>query len=303
MSSRGVPPHAVRVWHVHEQGPRQLHAVLEAMGVEPSAAVAEGRVWIGKLRATQATLELAVGAQVEVHAARLFVDEPYVLERVDGFVAAFKPAAWATEPERAGLASLTEKLEAALGTPLHAVSRLDVGVSGVVLLSEGRAAHQRAVELKSAHAIRRRYLAVAERAPETERGVWSTPLSNKPASTQFSLVALASEHLLPDGRRTRPALLTLEPVTGRKHQLRLHSAEHGLPLLGDRAHGGVRRLTSETGAVREIPRILLHSARLELETRTGEAWIVFAPPPSDFVDTWCSLGGRAEDLTRAVDAA
>lgn len=284
-----------RVWEVRAGGPRTLGDVLAAMGVEP-AALAAGRVWVGRRRAEDAALELPVGARVEVHPARAPGERATLVERAEGFVVAFKPAALPTEADRSGHASLVEEIAELVGAPLHAVSRLDVGVSGLVLLSEGRAAHRRAAALGAAGALRRRYLAVAERAPKSERGTLSQPVDGRPASTEYALVARAREHSLPDGTRAAPVLLRLDPVTGRKHQLRLHARALGAPLLGDRAHGGASRLTAEGGRVLRVPRVMLHAGRLELPRQAGGVWVIRALPPADFVELWCALGGGEAEL-------
>jgi 23S rRNA-/tRNA-specific pseudouridylate synthase len=92
-----------------------------------------------------------------------------------------------------------------------------------------------------------------------------------------------------------PALLAVEPVTGRKHQIRVHARLAGCPLLGDRAYGGPTRLLGRDGSVRRLERIALHAARVELHAARG-IWRVQAPLPEELVDLWRQLGGRVEDF-------
>jgi len=271
-----------RVWQVTAGGPRELGAVLAALG--DVAALEEGRVFVDGRRAREVG-ELPVGARVEVFVARALGEPASVVDRFDGFVVALKPAALPTEPDHTGHASLVREVAARLGVKqLHAVSRLDVGVSGLVLLSETPAAHRRAQQLKAAGRIARRYLALAERAPEPERGAVRQPVGGRAAATRYTCVC-----------RHRAALLALDPETGRKHQLRLHMQALGAPLLGDRAHGGAVRLTTPSGRVLEVPRVMLHAARLELPGRSFSA-----PPPDDFRALWLALGGAEADLERAI---
>lgn len=292
--SRGV-----QRWQVEPDGPRTLGEVLRALGVE-ERALSEGRVFVKRRRASDVNEQLEVGSSVEVFAARPGEEPARVVERVDGFVIAYKPAALPTEADRSGHACLTREIAALIGAQqVHAVSRLDVGVSGLVLLSESRTAHQRAARLREQGAISRAYVAVAERAPTPEHGSVSTPVEGRPASTRYVAIARALPHRLPSGERVSPALLTLWPETGRKHQLRLHARELGAPLLGDRAHGGARRLATESGSVLEVPRVMLHAARVELPRASGEPWVVVAPPPGDFAEIWLALGGERADLERA----
>lgn len=287
------------LWQVRQDGPRSLAEVLQALGVD-ARALAEGRVFVERRRASDANAELRVGSRVEVFAARPSEAPAWIVERADGFVIAYKPARLPTEPDRSGSDCLTRQIAELIGaSQVHAVSRLDVGVSGLVLLSEDRAAHQRAARLRESGAIARGYVAIAERAPAPEQGSVSTPVEGRAASTRYAVVATAGPHRLPNGELVRPALLSLWPETGRKHQLRLHARQLGAPLLGDRAHGGVRRLSSESGRVLEIPRILLHAARVELARAGGEPWLVVAPTADDFAEIWLALGGAREDLERA----
>ena len=69
------------------------------------------------------------------------------------------------------------------------------------------------------------------------------------------------------------------PETGRTHQIRVHLAHLGAPLVGDARYGGPRRI----GEV-AIPRVMLHARRLELaHPTTGAMMVLEAPVPEDFV--------------------
>src|SRR5690606_25672522 len=73
------------------------------------------------------------------------------------------------------------------------------------------------------------------------------------------------------------ALVELEPLTGRMHQLRVHMAHVGRPLVGDPRYGGAL-----TFAGRAAPRLMLHAAKLTFPHPEGGERTVEAPLPADF---------------------
>ncbi|HTQ02894.1 MAG TPA: pseudouridine synthase [Polyangiaceae bacterium] len=291
-------------------------------------AVAEGRLFVDGRRAGDPDLRVAAGSVVEVHAARDGAAPITILGEHGGLVFVSKPAGVATEPDHAGVAaSLVARVETELGLArgaLHAVSRLDVGVSGVVTLARDEHGRELAARLRARGGFRRRYVALAPRAPEPPSGSWTWALprklrgasgrgaahgageSERAAETAYATVAEAGSVYLPERSRTRvpvrPALLALSPVTGRTHQLRLHAERAGTPLFGDAEHGGALRVILADGSVHALERVLLHAAWVELAGER-ERFHVEAPPPADFRALWTKLGGAAEAWTRAVEIA
>src|SRR5690606_25344363 len=73
------------------------------------------------------------------------------------------------------------------------------------------------------------------------------------------------------------ALVELEPKTGRMHQLRVHMAAIGRPLVGDVRYGGALTLAGPAA-----PRLMLHAAKLTFRPPGGGRVTSEAPPPSDF---------------------
>ena len=160
----------------------------------------------------------------------------------------------------------------------HPVHRLDRGTSG--LLAVAKHAHAQEVLKNQLHtaAFRREYLAVCRGAPSPAAGVVDAPLGPKPGS-------LVEQMVRPDGKPARTryetlavyggrALLRLELDTGRTHQIRVHLAHLGHPLLGDFLYG-----TEEPDL---IPRPALHSWRLALRHPiTGKELLFTAPVPAD----------------------
>jgi 23S rRNA pseudouridine1911/1915/1917 synthase len=85
------------------------------------------------------------------------------------------------------------------------------------------------------------------------------------------------------------ALVEARPETGRTHQIRVHLAHLGAPLLGDARYGGARMV-----GVVAIPRVMLHALRLEIGHPTsGIRMTCEAPVPADFAEARDALVGPA----------
>ena len=263
--------------------------------------MAEGRVFLGRHRALSTDEPVKEGDEVHIarkvealHPATLLYDE-------GGLVAADKPADVVTVPDHEGAAgSLLAAVARTLGVhplTLHATSRLDRGVSGVVVFARTAEAAERLRMAREAGTYLRRYLALAVRAPSTESGEWDAAIGRAPdprhraiagrdavpAVTRYTVIARAGEW----------ALLALEPITGRTHQLRVHAAHAHAPLLGDRVYGGPARTTLPTGGVLSFDRIALHAARVSIPGKGGGLVEIAAPVPSRLAGWWKAMGGDA----------
>jgi len=159
----------------------------------------------------------------------------------------------------------------------HPVNRLDVGTTGLMLAAKGGYTHDRLRRLLHTDAFRREYLAVAEGIVTPEKGVIELPISREPAADgrrsidQAGLPSRTDYEVLyvSDGR----TLVKLRLHTGRTHQIRLHLAALGHPLVGDAAYG-----TSDPA----LPRPALHSYQIRLtHPITGRRLAWTAPVPED----------------------
>ncbi|MEA2833578.1 MAG: tRNA pseudouridine32 synthase / rRNA pseudouridine746 synthase [Methylobacteriaceae bacterium] len=125
--------------------------------------------------------------------------------------------------------------------------RLDRDTSGCLVLGRHRKALQRLTQLFKQGRVEKTYWAVVEGAPSADEGEIDMPLGRLDADRGWWMkvdpLGLPSHtrwRVL--GRGTSPqaaplALLELEPLTGRTHQLRVHCAAMGWPILGDRVYG------------------------------------------------------------------
>jgi 23S rRNA-/tRNA-specific pseudouridylate synthase len=309
-------------WVVPDGTNETLGALIARLASDFDGALAEGRVFVNGRRATDAAAHLTPGAVVEVHAGREPAAGVTLLAEHTGLVFVNKPAGVATEPDHAGVAnSLVERVARELSLPrgeLHAVSRLDVGVSGVVTLARSAEGRRLATELRARGGFSRRYVALAPSAPEPGEGSWTWPLPRRlsapserngdvrAAETRYATVARSAPVFVPARGatpiETTPALLALSPVTGRTHQLRLHAARAEISLFGDGAHGGALRLLLRNGSVRALERVYLHAAWVEFELGR-ERLHVEAPAPDDMLALWSELGGAPDAWPRALEIA
>jgi 23S rRNA-/tRNA-specific pseudouridylate synthase len=295
------------------QQPGPLHELLVSHGL--MAALREERVFVDGQRASGHATQppvLAVGAVVEVFAPRpeAFID---VLHDAEDVFAVYKPASLPTEPDKSGASSVLRQLADLLKREprdLFAISRLDVGVSGVLLVALGLNAQRRLLQERARGTLRRRYVALAAGVPTPAEGEWREAIGRgsggkrvisdrdgQNAHSRYRVIAVAQAV-----SRERPAtcLLSLSPITGRTHQLRVHASAHGAPLLGDRKYSGPVRMTSPDGSVLPLPQIMLHAASVEWGPK-NERRLVVAEPCTDLVDIWLALAGDPTALQRALD--
>ena len=290
------------------EAPLSLMQLLEQHGL--SSALRDGRVFVDGKRGT-AELALAPGALVEVFAPRPRAAIEILSEGDDVF-AVHKPAALPTEPDRGGADCVLSQLAKELHVEpagLFAISRLDVGVSGVLLVTLGSRSRERLLKDRVEGRLQRRYIAISSGVPEPPEGHWRDALGAgqgrrkvggadaQAAHSRYRVVATAAP-AAPQGNAT--ALLALSPQTGRTHQLRVHAAAHAAALLGDRKYGGPARMTASNGSVVAFPQILLHAAWVEWGPENARKRAA-SEPVSALVDTWLALGGELSAIQRALD--
>lgn len=217
-------------------------------------------------------------------------------------VVARKPPGVATTAP-GGDDSLTRRLEAQLGAKLHPTSRLDAEVTGLVTYARTKAAIAALSEARRRGEYHREYLALAVAAPDPSEGDWRWSIAIDPKDRRLRVA------VEPDGAGQRlqaahsryavlattahAAALRLWPQTGRTHQLRVHAARAGAPLLGDVRYGGPRRIALPDGRVVRAARAMLHCRRLSIPDAEGGRLELDEPPPEDLAALWARLGGGA----------
>ena len=162
------------------------------------------------------------------------------------------------------------------------VHRLDKDTSGLLVVAKTALAQQALVRALAARRVLREYLAVAHGLLERATTV-DAPIGRHPTHrTTMAVVAggkAAVTHVTPVESFGIATLVRCRLETGRTHQIRVHLAAIGHPLLGDPAYGTRR----SQGGVLTFHRQALHATRLSLtHPVTGRTLRVDAPPPADF---------------------
>jgi 23S rRNA pseudouridine1911/1915/1917 synthase len=172
------------------------------------------------------------------------------------------------------------------------VHRLDRGTSGLLVVAKNDAAHQVLAAQFADKSAGREYLAIT-RGPREDRGAVDAPIGRHPADrVRFAVVPggrLAVTHWEVAARSGPWALVVCRLETGRTHQVRVHLAHIGAPLLGDPLYGrGVARPAALPDLALDRP--LLHARTLRFRhPRTGEPVVFHADPPADFAGAVAAL--------------
>jgi 23S rRNA pseudouridine1911/1915/1917 synthase len=185
------------------------------------------------------------------------------------------------------------------------VHRIDRDTSGAVAFALTHGARAALRTLFREHRIERRYSALVLGTPRGEEGVVDLPIRDAYQGGRRS-VARGGEASLPAVTRWKvaerfqgAALLDVELQTGRQHQIRIHLAHIGLPILGDSVYGRDHTPRSPVPA----PRQMLHARTLAfVHPSTGSRIQVEAPLPEDFRRVLSELRRRPRDLAPPLHA-
>lgn len=193
------------------------------------------------------------------------------------------------------LASLPNKK----GEPPRLVHRLDRDTSGCLLVAKTRAAASHFGEVFRSRSARKIYWAVVVGVPNPRQGRISCFLAKQPTrdGEQMTVVENGTEgaqhsvsyYSVTDTAANKFAWVTLKPVTGRTHQLRVHMTELGTPILDDPRYFNLDNWNWERPE--EVGEGLhLHARRLAIPLRNGKRIDITAPLPEHMRQTFDTLG-------------
>jgi 23S rRNA pseudouridine1911/1915/1917 synthase len=286
-------------------------------------AIDAGHVQVDDLTA-KASLRLCAGSQVVVQQIDVPREGPApqdiplaILHEDDAIIIVDKPAGMIVHPARGHwegtLASALAHHFGALsgrGGPTRPgiVHRLDRDTSGVIVVAKNDQVHDAIAAQFKARQVEKEYLAIVAGVPDRDRDVIDEPIGDHPTHREKKAIRRedANARAAVTGyevieRFAGYALLRVRPRTGRTHQIRIHLAHGGYPVLCDRLYGGRSQIseselmprdkTAETLAAGKLKQPLLerqalHAHRLTLaHPASGERMSFEAAPPADMLRT------------------
>ncbi len=203
-----------------------------------------------------------------------------------------------------------ERLELGLvPESLWLVHRLDVGTSGLVLLARDAEAHRALATAFASRRVDKRYLALVWGSPRGLEGRYEWRIGPDLRDRRRMRVAIEGRQALTTYRRIarapHVALMLLEPATGRTHQIRVHLAHAGHPIVGDNLYGGPRHRALRDPRLRELlapTHPFLHAWRLHLPATAATPELVLAAKlPDDFTAALARLGLPLAALAASLD--
>jgi len=260
--------------------------------------ITSGKVRVRGIVTLETEQTVAAGDPIEVVANAPRVRAGARLERsailhLDAHVVVVrKPAGISTVPFEEGERGTLDQLVADLlrrqakrsgpRTSLGIVQRLDKETSGLIVFARSWAAKKALAHQLRMHTMHRRYLAIAH--GDVVKGVHKSHIVRdrgdrlRGVGRHGETGQLAVTHIEPIEKHRGATFVACRLETGRTHQIRIHLAEAGHPLLGERDY-----IRDYAGTMLAAPRIMLHAAELGfVHPSTGEEMRFEEPPPEDF---------------------
>ena len=177
------------------------------------------------------------------------------------------------------------------------VHRIDKDTSGLLVVAKSDVAHEGLARQFAAHLIDRRYLAIVNGVPRSAQGKIDAPLARSAANRKKIAIVEGSrgKRAVTHWRRLQPlrdaALVECRLETGRTHQVRVHMASIGHPLVGDPVYGRARKTHGKLLKELQFHRQALHATALGFTHPVTKHRLSFSSPmPPDMQELFNALG-------------
>lgn len=214
----------------------------------------------------------------------------HILFQDDNIIAIDKPSGLACIVERdREKDNLHALLSLICPQKIYIVHRLDKEASGVVLFAKNADTHRCLCRQFTGHTVRKTYLALLHGSVAGDSGTIDKPIRQfgsgrvavdmehgKPSVTEYEVIERFRDY----------TLVRAHPVTGRRHQLRVHFYSIGHPIVGDPLYG-LRDTSNKRQATSK--RLMLHAEKISFSLPTGEQMIIESPSPEAFTQFITSL--------------
>lgn len=181
----------------------------------------------------------------------------------------------AFNPEGTVASFLHSRIKDITGSRAGIVHRLDRATSGVIICAKSSAALGVLQKQFAQRKVKKTYIAITEGHLRPEHAIIDMPVERNPKKPQTFRVGPNGKSAITEYEVTEHSKhfqrVTLLPQTGRTHQLRVHLAQQGHPILGDALYGG-----------HPAKRMYLHALRLEITLPNRERKVFTAPLPATF---------------------
>jgi tRNA pseudouridine32 synthase/23S rRNA pseudouridine746 synthase len=216
----------------------------------------------------------------------------HILFQDDNIIAIDKPSGLACIAERDRKKdNLHSQLSALYPHKIYIIHRLDKETSGVVLFAKNADTHRSLCRQFAEHTVRKTYLALLHGSVAGDSGTIDKPIRQfgsgrvaidmergKPSVTKYEVIERFNEF----------TLVHAYPVTGHRHQLRVHFYSIGYAIVGDPLYGN-KNPRINSGAKYFVSRLMLHAEKTSFSLPSGKQMTIEAPLPESLIQTIESL--------------
>ncbi len=168
------------------------------------------------------------------------------------------------------------------------VHRIDKDTSGILLLARNRQMAEKLTLAFREHKLPKTYLALVNGCPQKTQGEINAPLLKVGEKMQISEQGQEAKSLykIIDNVGDKYSLLELKPLSGRTHQLRVHTLSLGCPIIGDDKYFNPEKKLQKLF----VDKLHLHAYKIDLSVIYKNKTIITAPLPSYFKDSLSAVG-------------